>query len=285
MLLASLTWRLPGVYIEPSLLPNQEVREQVRLKGKSAIVTGAARGIGRAYALRFAQEGASVAVIDLREDEAKETEQQIRDAGGSALSIRADVTNEEQMAAAAKQTVETFGEIDVLINNAALYGDMDITDQSVEYFTKLLNVNVLSVVVSSRAVFPYMKERGGSIINVSSTAAYPLPLPAMGELATVPISGYSVSKAAVIHLTKAMAAALGRYNIRVNAIAPGLTMSEATQKIVPGFIMERITEATALRKALDPADLTGTAVHLASNDSALMTGQVLVVDGGLVMLG
>ena len=258
----------------------------MRLEGKAAIITGAARGIGRAYALRFGREGASVAVIDLREREAEETAQQVREAGGTAISLRADVTNEAEMASAARQAVDEFARIDILVNNAALYGDMNIADQSVEYFRQILDVNIGSVVVASRAVFPYMKEQGGgSIINIASTAAYPLPLPAMGELTTVPISGYAVSKAAVINLTKSMAGAIGRYGIRVNAIAPGLTMSEATQQIVPGFIMERLTEATALRRSLEPADLAGTAVFLASDDSALMTGQVLVVDAGLIMLG
>jgi NAD(P)-dependent dehydrogenase (short-subunit alcohol dehydrogenase family) len=258
----------------------------MRLQAKSAMVTGAARGIGRAYALRLAAEGAAVAAVDLRAAEAEETRRLIEQAGGRAIAIEADVTSEERMAAAAKQAHGEFGRIDVLVNNAALYGDMDITDQSIEYFLKLLNTNVLSVVVSSRAVYPYMKEqRSGSIINVSSTAAYPLPLPSPPEPASVPISGYAVSKSAVINLTKSMATALGKVGVRVNAIAPGLTMSAATKGLVPGIIMEGITKATALNRALDPDDLTGAAVFLASDDSALMTGQVLVVDGGLVMLG
>lgn len=258
----------------------------MRLEGKAAIITGAARGLGRAYALHFAQEGASVAVVDLRVEEAKETEQQIRDAGGTALALQADVTDEEQMAAMAKSVAEAFGRIDVIVNNAALYGDIDFSDQSLDYFMKVLRVNILSVVVGSRSVFPYMKEQGGgSIINISSTAAYPLPLPGGGDLTTIPLIGYPVSKAAVIHLTKSMAGAVGRYGIRVNAIAPGVTMSEATKKLVPEAIMDTLTNATALRRRLEPSDLTGTAVHLASDDSALMTGQVLVVDAGLVMLG
>ena len=258
----------------------------MRLEGKVAIITGAARGIGKAYALRFAQEGAGIAVIDLREREAEETAQQIRAAGGNAISLRADVTDEAAMTGAAQQTADQLGRIDVLVNNAALYGDMNIADQSLEYFEKIMHINVGSVIVASRAVFPYMKQQGsGSIINIASTAAYPLPLPSMGEPQTVPISGYAVSKAAVINMTKSMAGALGQCGVRVNAIAPGLTMSEATQQIVPGFIMERITEATALKKPLDPADLAGAAVFLASEDSALMTGQVLVVDAGLIMLG
>jgi 3-oxoacyl-[acyl-carrier protein] reductase len=222
----------------------------------------------------------------LRLDEASETARLISNDGGRAVALQADVTNEQQMAAAAQDAANELGRIDVLINNAALYGDMDIADQSVEYFTKLLNTNVLSVVVASRAVFPFIKEAGGgSIINISSTAAYPLPIPTAGDPQTVPISGYAVSKAAVVHLTKWMATTLGPANVRVNAIAPGLTMTDATKKIVPDVIMERVTEGTALKRRLDPADLTGAAVFLASDDSALVTGQVLVVDGGLVMLG
>jgi 3-oxoacyl-[acyl-carrier protein] reductase len=184
-----------------------------------------------------------------------------------------------------ERVAREFGRIDVLINNAALYGDMNIADQPVDYFRKLLDINVSSVIVVSRAVFPHMKEHGGSIINISSSAAYPLPLPSPRELTTIPVSGYAVSKAAVINLTKSMAKAVGGYKIRVNALAPGVTMTEATKGLVPGIIVDNLTEATALRRTLEPEDITGAAVFLASDDSALMTGQVVVVDGGLVMLG
>jgi NAD(P)-dependent dehydrogenase (short-subunit alcohol dehydrogenase family) len=258
----------------------------MRLEGKVAVVTGGAQGLGRAYAERFAGEGAAIGIIDLRDDDAQAAERAIRDAGGKALAVHADVTNEAEMAAAAKRIADEFGRIDVLVNNAALYGDMNIADQSIAYFQKLMHVNVVGLIVASRAVFPYLKQAGrSSIINISSTAAYPLPLPRPGELDTVPVSGYVVSKAAVISLTKSMAMALGATGIRVNAIAPGLTMTDATKKIVPQFIMDNITEATALRRALQAEDLTGAALFLASEDSALITGQVIVVDGGLIMLG
>jgi 3-oxoacyl-[acyl-carrier protein] reductase len=258
----------------------------MRLKGRVAVVTGAARGLGREYALRFAREGASVAALDLAADGARETAALAEEEGAGALSLAADVTDEQQMTEAIQRVAERFGRIDVLVNNAALYGDMDIRDQSLEYFAKLLNVNVLSVIASARAVFPHMKQqRSGSIINISSSAAYPLPFPTAPDLQTVPISGYAVSKAAVINLTKSMAKALGVFNIRVNAIAPGITMTESTKKLVPGVIMDSLTAGSALHRALEPGDIVGTAVFLASEDSALMTGQVLVVDAGLVMLG
>ena len=257
----------------------------MRLEGKTAVITGAARGLGRAYALRFAREGAAVVVVDLREDGAEETARLVSEAGGRALAVHGDATDEAQMAAMAERVAGEFGHIDVLVNNAALYGDMDFADQSVAYFRKVLDINVSSIVVVSRAAFPHMKERGGSIINISSSAAYPLPLPSPRELTTIPVSAYAVSKAAVINLTKSMAKAVGGYKIRVNAIAPGVTMTEATKGLVPGVIIDNLTEATALRRTLEPEDITGAAVFLASDDSALMTGQVVVVDGGLVMLG
>lgn len=257
----------------------------MRLAGKTAVITGAARGLGREYARRFAREGAAVGALDLLLDGAEETAALVCKDGGNALALEADVTDEQQMAGAVKRAVDAFGRVDVLVNNAALYGDMNIADQSLEYFKKLMDVNVIGVIAASRAVFPYMKEqRGGSIINVASSAAYPLPLPS-GEVPTVPVSGYAVSKAAVINLTKSMAKALGLYKIRVNAIAPGITMTDATRKIVPEFVLKNLTEATALKTTLEPEHIAGTAVFLASDDSALMTGQVLVVDGGLVMVG
>jgi 3-oxoacyl-[acyl-carrier protein] reductase len=250
------------------------------------MITGAARGIGREYALRFAREGAGVAIVDLQKEGAEETARLIRNAGGRSIALQADVTDQAQMDAAAGRAAAELGKIDTLINNAALYGDMNIADQSTEYFTKIVSINTLSVVVGSRAAFPHLKAAGGgSIINISSTAAYPLPIPRAPELPMIPVSGYAVSKAAVIHLTKWFASILGPMKIRVNAIAPGLTMTDATKKVVPGIVMEKIIEASALGRTLEATDLTGTAVYLASDDSALMTGQVLVVDGGLVMLG
>ena len=258
----------------------------MRLKGKVAIVTGGAQGIGRAYLLRFAEEGAAVAIVDLRDDGAKRVEAEIAEKGGKALAISGDVSKEDSMQAVAKRVKDKFGRIDILMNNAAIYYDMDRTDHSLEYLRKMMDVNLLGILVCGRAVFPYMKEQGGgSIINISSGAAYPLP---SGPVPPAPNFGnyaYGLCKSGVVYLTKSMARTGGPHNIRVNAIAPGVTMSEATKKVVPERIIENLTKNSALGKTLEPWDLTGAAVFLASEDSKMMTGQTLSVDAGVWMQG
>jgi 3-oxoacyl-[acyl-carrier protein] reductase len=258
----------------------------VRLDGQVAIITGAAQGIGREYALRFAREGAVVVIADLREEQARGVANEIGAAGGRALAMRADVTSEEQMKTVADRTVEEFGRIDTLINNAAIYYDLEATNQSIEYGRKVLDVNLFGVLITSRAVFTHMKRRRrGSIINIASTAAYPFQVPSAAELETIPIVYYGLSKSGVVFLTKEMAYQVGRYNIRVNAIAPGLTLSDASLRLVPEPFVTFIRSQCSLGRENQPADLTGTAVFLASDDSASMTGQTLVVDNGRVMLG
>ncbi len=257
----------------------------MRLAGKVAIITGGAQGIGRAYCLRFAKEGAAVAIVDLRGDQAEGVAREIRAQGGRALALAQDITDEVAMQAMATRVVKEFGGIHVLINNAALYYDQNFADQSISYLRKNLEINLIGQLVVARAVFPTMKAaRGGSIINISSTAAYPLPLPPMpGE--NFSSVAYGVTKAGVIYLTQQMAKFAGQFGIRVNAIAPGVTMSEATRKVVPDFALTGLAQASPLGKTLEPEDLTGAAVFLASEDSALMTGQTLVVDAGVWMLG
>jgi NAD(P)-dependent dehydrogenase (short-subunit alcohol dehydrogenase family) len=146
------------------------------LDGKVAIVTGGAQGIGQAYSERLAREGAAVGIIDLRTDQAQSVAASIRDRGGRAAAYRADVSNQDEMDNVVAQVIEEFGRVDVLINNAAIYGDIDWSDNSLDYLRKVLDVNLIGILVCSRAVFPAMKrQRGGSIINISSIAAYPWP--------------------------------------------------------------------------------------------------------------
>ena len=135
----------------------------MRLKDRVAIVTGGAQGIGREYCLRFAREGASVVVADLRVDQAKAVEAEIAELGGQALAIEADVADEASVEAMARQTHERFGRIDALVNNAAIYYNLDLGNETVDYLRKVLDVNVIGILIASRAVFPYMKEQGGRI--------------------------------------------------------------------------------------------------------------------------
>src|SRR6056297_756180 len=254
-----------------------------RLEGKTAIITGGAQGIGRAYCLRFAEEGASVGIADLREEQAEAVAREITDRGGRAIALTVDITSEEATREMAERVNGEFGSLDVLINNAALYYDQDILDQSIDYLRKTLEINLIGQLICARAVFPFMKEQGsGSIINISSTAAYPLPLPPM-PFKNFATNAYGLSKSGLIYLTKMMARQSGPVGVRVNAIAPGVTMSEATKKIVPEFAIEGLEKGAPLGSTLQPDDLTGTAVYLASDDSRLMTGQTLVVDAGVWM--
>ncbi len=261
----------------------------MRLKDKVAIVTGGGQGIGRAYALRFAREGAKVVIAEVNEANGKKVADEVKAAGGEALSVRTDVSDEASCKEMARAAHERFGSIDVLVNNAAIFYGLDREDQSLAYFNRILSVNLTGVWLATRAVEPFMKRQGkGKIINQSSTAAY------MGNVGLVDTSDpdrpsppfhYSVAKMGVSGLTKYFAGALGAWGINVNAICPGVTMTEATKTVVPEEMLGMIVMMTALKKALQPEDLTGTAVFLASPDSDMMTGQVLVVDAGMIMLG
>ena len=261
----------------------------MRLKDQVAIVTGGGQGIGRAYALRFAREGAAVVVADINLDGAQAVAAEAAALGGRAVAVRVDVSDEASCAALAAATVDQFGRIDVLLNNAAIFHGLDRGDQSLAYFNKILSVNMTGVWLMTRAVERTMKhQRRGKIINQSSTAAY------MNNVGFVDTSNpdlpsppfhYGLAKLGVSGLTKFFAGSLGAFGINVNAICPGVTLTEATKSVVPEQIMQAIVNNTALKRALQPDDLTGTAVFLASSDSDLMTGQVLVVDAGMIMLG
>jgi 3-oxoacyl-[acyl-carrier protein] reductase len=261
----------------------------MRLQDQVAIITGGGQGIGRAYAQRFAREGAVVVVADINLDSATAVAAELQAAGGRATALRVDVSDEASCAALAAAAVDRFGRIDVLVNNAAIFHGLDRGNQSLAYFNKILAVNMTGVWLMTRAVERTMKhQRRGKIINQSSTAAY------MNNVGFVDSSNpdlpsppfhYSLAKLGVSGLTRFFAGALGPFGINVNAICPGVTLTEATKSVVPEQIMQAIVNNTALKRALQPEDLTGTAVFLASSDSDLMTGQVLVVDGGMVMLG
>jgi NAD(P)-dependent dehydrogenase (short-subunit alcohol dehydrogenase family) len=245
----------------------------MRLKDKVAIVTGAAGGLGRAYSLRFAQEGARVTVCDILD--CTETVRQIEASGGQALALQTDVSSEESTLEMARKTVESFGKTDILVNNAAVYGTVRrkaFTEITVDEWDRLMAVNLKGIWLCCKAVFPYMKEQGkGKIVNISSSVPF----------AGVPyFLHYTTSKGGVIGLTRALARELGQYNINVNAIAPGLTMTEAGMSVNPKDRFDKVVEMQSIKRPEQPEDLVGAMLFLASEESDFITGQTILVDGG-----
>jgi NAD(P)-dependent dehydrogenase (short-subunit alcohol dehydrogenase family) len=252
-----------------------------RLEGKVAVITGAGRGIGYAYAERFLREGASVVVAELSEALGRDAAASLSKLGPVHV-VATDVADEDSGVACAAATVERFGRLDVLVNNAGLYGDMDMSDQSLDYLRKMFDINLHGSWLMVRAVAPHMvRQGGGRVINIASGAAYNYKgSMASDEFAGVPSFSYPMSKWGVVGLTKYLAGSLGRYNITVNCIAPGVVMSDATKSKVPEEIITALGREQPLPGRIEPEDVAGTAVFFASDDARFISGQVLVVDGG-----
>ena len=257
----------------------------MRLKDKVAIITGAGQGIGLAYAERFLAEGAKVVIAEISTERGESALKQL-DGKGEVILVPTDISDEQSAKDCAAHAAKAFGGIDILINNAALYYDIDNANNDPAYLKKVFDVNLHGAWMMIRGVAPHMVTRGGGrIINQSSGAAYTYILPPMGDdsFKEVGAFAYSQTKWGVVGLTKFMAAQLGKHNITVNCIAPGVTMTEATKKVVPEHFIPMIQFMTAMRTTLQPEDIAGTAVFFASDDARLVTGQVLCVDAGQCM--
>jgi len=245
----------------------------VRLEGRVAIVTGGARHIGAAYCRRLAEEGAAVVIADIL-DGARVAED-IRSKGGRALPLRVDVSNEEDTNRMALETAKAFGRIDILVNNAAIFINIQrhpFYEITAEEWDRVSAVNVKGPFLCAKAVFPMMKEqRSGKIINISSSTAY---------WGTPSFLHYVASKAALIGMTRSLAREVGEFGICVNAIAPGLVEHEG--QTAPKALTELQLKARSIKRLQTPEDLLGTLVFLGSSDSDFMTGQTIVVDGGSV---
>jgi meso-butanediol dehydrogenase/(S,S)-butanediol dehydrogenase/diacetyl reductase len=247
------------------------------LRGKVAIITGAATGIGRASALLFARAGARVALADLRGPELARTEADVRAAGGEVASITADLARPDDCAAVVAAAVRAFGRVDVLLNNAGV-GTMvvggTVESISLEHWDLAQDVNVRAMYLVSRAAVPHMRSAGGAIVNIASVSAF------RGSVER-PSHAYAASKGAVLSLTRAMAASYGRDGIRVNAICPGTIRSRLTADIV-----DRVERAAKeghgipLGRVGEPEDIARCALFLASDDASFISGAHIVADGG-----
>ena len=249
-----------------------------RLDGRVAIVTGAAQGLGAAFAQALAGEGAKVCVADVLD--AKPVAAEIVRAGGQAIAVHCDVTDPESVRAMVSATVQTFGSIAVLVNNAGLFANLPLEsmlDIDSAEWDKVMAVNVRGVFECVKAVAPEMKKRKyGKIINLSSGTVFK---------GAPNLLHYVASKGAVLAMTRAMARELGCDGICVNTLAPGLIMSEGVKKNAgwTGPVGESTVASRALKREGVPADLLGTLIYLSSADSDFVTGQAVVVDGGSVM--
>lgn len=246
---------------------------EASLTGKVAIVTGAGGGLGRAFALALAAKGARVGVADCDLSGAASTVEQIVAQGGEGMAIEVDVADEASVENMAQSVIQRWSRIDALINNAGLYGTI-VRKPFFEITTKewdtLMAVNLKGPWLCARAVFPFMRERGGSIVNISSATFYSgSPLWAH----------YVTSKGGVIGLTRALAREAGDYGIRVNAIAPGFTLTEASLRLIEDAAKYGVNRG-AIKRAQQTDDLIGALLFFVSSTSDFVTGQTLVVDGG-----
>jgi 3-oxoacyl-[acyl-carrier protein] reductase len=257
----------------------------MRLQDRVAIVTGGGSGIGTAYARRFVAEGAKVMIADIGEEQGRKAAAELSQ-DGDVEFVRTDIADPASAQAAVDATVERFGRADILVNNAAIYGDYVGADNSLEYLRKVFDVNLHGQWVMAKAVAPLMVgQRWGRIVNVASIAAYLHQLSAGADPDNFELSSYAYmqSKWGVLGLTRHMAGQLGQFNVTVNCIAPGLVNTEATEKQVPGDFQPMFATMSAMRRNAEPEHMVGVAVFFASSDADLVNGQVIVVDGGNVM--
>ena len=248
-----------------------------RLGRRVAIVTGAGRGIGAVYAKALAAEGARIAVADIIDTAS--TVNVVKQAGGEAIGVHCDVTDPEQVRAMAAATIEAFGKVDILVTNAALFADLEFKsfmEIDEAEWDRVLAVNLRGVFTCAKAVIPEMRRNGyGKIVNISSGTVFK---------GTPMMLHYVSSKGAVVAFTRALAREVGDAGIRVNALAPGLTMSEEVARKEQWAAIKDANAATrAIRRDAMPEDLIGAMLFLCSSDSDFVTGQTLVCDGGSVM--
>jgi len=248
----------------------------MKLKNGSVVITGSGSGIGRACALKFAEEGANVVVADINPDAAEETVKQIKTARGNAFAVRTDVADPASVALLVEATIQQYGKINALVNNAAIQVNKTIADTSFEEWNAQMSVNVGGVFLCSKLFLPHLKATKGCIVNMSSVNGY---------FVEPSCAGYCATKAAIIGLTKAMAIDHGHEGIRVNCICPGYIdagLAEGYFQSQPDPAQARIDAGKlhALWRIGRPEEVAQVAIFLASEDASFVTGSAYVVDGG-----
>lgn len=245
------------------------------LKGKTAIITGSGRGIGRAIALAMAQQGADIVINDVNMESAQEVVAEIEALGRQAIAVKADVTLEEQVETMVQACIDRFGKLDILVNNAGIIQTVPVTEINGKDWDRVMEVNLKGVFLCCKAALTPMKaQRSGKIINIASVAGKR----GGGLLGN---SCYSASKGGVIAFTKSVARECGPFGINVNAITPAFTDTEMTRSIAPDK-KEFIIKMLPLGRVGQPEDIAGAVCFLASSMSDYMTGEVMDVDGGLM---
>ena len=242
--------------------------------GKTAIVTGSARGIGKAIAARLAASDARVVISDVLMDLAEETVREFHEKGYDALAVMANVTKQADVDNLVKTTLEKYQSIDILVNNAGITRDTLLVRMSEEDWDKVLAINLKGAFLATQAIARVMmKQRSGRIINISSV---------VGRMGNVGQANYAASKAGLIGLTKSAAKELAGRGITVNAVAPGFIATDMTEKL-PQAARDAFLNNIPLKRAGTPEDIAAVVAFLASDDASYITGQVLGVDGGLLM--
>lgn len=249
----------------------------MRLQDKIVIVTGGAQGIGKAYCLGMAREGAAVVIADLDEERGRGVAEEIADLGGTALFIRTDVSRKADDEALVMKTVDRFGGLDVLVNNAAILDGEPVTEITEEKWDRQFAVNAKGTLFCAQAAVQVMKrQKRGKIVNISS----------IGALAAQPgLCAYHSTKAAVLTITRSLALELLPWNIQVNAVVPGTTSTGMAERAMrnPDF-KRQVVDPIPMGRLGDPAELLGAVLYFSTADSNYCTGQTLIVDGGVLAI-
>ena len=256
-----------------------------RFTNQVAIITGAASGIGRACAVRFAQEGANVACLDLNEEANEAAAEQCRESGVEAIALSCNVADADSVKTAVETTMKQWGRVDVLVTAAGIYSGSPLPEVSLQQWQRLIDINLTGVFLCNQAVAPILMEQGsGSIVNISSMA---------GKTSWPATAEYSAAKSGVIGLTRSVAMELAPYGATANAVCPGNTLTEMVRNVAAtvgpkdGLTGEEWLELRAsecpMNRIAEPWEIAGVVAFLASEDSRYLTGQAIEVDGGMVM--